>query len=331
MTHTVAILGTGLIGASLGLALGTADPETAPLGKCRIVGYDTDRQQLRTARGRLALDVEAKSAAEAVKEADIVVIATPVQTVPNVMREIAPHLRYKTLVTDVCSTKHEVMQWARELLPVTVSFVGGHPMAGAEQSGADHASLDLFKGSVYCLCPALNAQSEAADLATALVESIGAKPYYIDPDEHDAYVAGVSHLPFLLSIGLAEVTSRSGSWREMSMLAATGYRDITRLASGDPEMHRDICFTNQTSVRHWINETIRLLVDVRDMLDDGQRDDMLTLFQHAKRARDEWLAQPANQRPGEGRALSDDELGTSMNQRLFGNPSAFMRSRRKDK
>ena len=329
MAYTVAILGTGLIGASLGLALGTADPESAPLGRCKVIGYDGSSQQLRIARGRLAIDAEAKTAAEAVKEADIVVLATPVQTLPALMREIAPHLRYKALVTDVCSTKASVLQWARELLPTTVSFVGGHPMAGREKNGAEAAELDLFKGAVYCLCPALNATAEATNLATAFVETIGAKPYYIDPEEHDIYVAGISHLPFLLATAQTEVVTRSPSWREMQMVAASGFRDITRLASGDPVMHRDICSTNRTALKHWVNESIRVLVEMRTALEDDQIDELQRMFEHAKTMRDQWLSLPQNQRPGEGEQLADADLGTSMSQRLFGNPSALLRGGKK--
>lgn len=330
MTRTIAILGTGLIGTSLGLALGTADPETTPLGRSRVIGYDQDRHQLRTARGRLALDGEARSAAEAVKEADIVIIATPVQAVANTMREIAPHLRYRALVTDVGSTKSAVMRWARELLPTSVSFVGGHPMAGREAAGADHAELDLFRGSVYCLCPPVNALPEAVDLATALVETVGAKPYFIDPDEHDAYVAAVSHLPFILSTALTEAATRSAAWREMQLLAASGFRDISRLAAGDPVMHRDICLTNPTSITHWINETIRVLVDIRSMIEQPDRDGLTELFNHAKTARDSWMLQPGNQRPGEGQPMNNEQLGSNTISQLFlGNP-ANLRKRKKE-
>lgn len=329
MPHTVAILGTGLIGASLGLALGTADPETAPLGRCRVIGYDGSSQQLRIARGRLAIDDEAKTAADAVKEADIVVLATPVQTLPALMREIAPHLRYKALVTDVCSTKTSVLQWAKEFLPSTVSFVGGHPMAGREKVGAEAAELDLFKGAVYCLCPPVNATPEATDLATAFVETIGAKPYYIDPEEHDIYVAGISHLPFLLAAAQTEVVTRSPSWREMQMIAASGFRDLTRLASGDPVMHRDICSTNRSAIKHWVNESIRVLVEMRTALEDDKMDDLQHMFEHAKIMRDQWLTLPQNQRPGEGDQLADAEIGTSISQRLFGNPAALLRGGKK--
>ena len=332
MTRTIAILGTGLIGASLGLALGTADPNTAPLGKCRIIGYDNDKHQLRTARGRLALDAEARSASEAVKDADIVILATPVQTLPELMREIAPHVRYGALVTDVCSTKHQVMQWAEELLPRNVHFVGGHPMAGSERIGAEHAELDLFRGAIYCLCAGVDAEPAAVDLASALVETAGAKPYFIDPYEHDAYVAGVSHLPFLLSIALTGTITRSSAWTEMQLLASSGFRDMSRLAAGNPRMHRDICMTNQESISHWINETIRTLVDLRSAIQADQPEQLDTLFSQAKAARDAWIVAPANQRPGEGRPMTKEELTPpGISTLILGNPENFLKQRRKKK
>src|SRR5436305_3469823 len=162
-------------------------------------------------------------------------------------------------------------------------------MAGKEQSGPVAADPDLFKGAIYCLTPAPRARQAAVDATAALVRQVGAKTYFIDPDEHDVYVSGVSHLPFLLSTALVEVTSSSPGWKEMAPLAASGFRDISRLASGDPEMHRDICMTNRAALTRWIDDTRAFLLEVRDELEAGDGEKLLAMFEHARQARDQWL------------------------------------------
>jgi prephenate dehydrogenase len=253
----------------------------------------------RPARGRLAIDREARSLAEAARDARIIVVATPVQAVRAIFSQLGALLPAGALVTDTASTKALVCAWATELLPAGVNFVGGHPMAGKEQSGVQAADPELFQGAIYCLAPGRDASQDAVEAMQALVTTVGARPYYIDPQEHDAYVAGISHLPFLLSAALVEMTSRSPAWKEMAPLAASGFRDVSRLASGDPVMHRDICLTNRAALTRWINDTTAFLAEVREHLEQGDEAAIETLFRHAKQARDEWLATRPNQRPGE--------------------------------
>jgi prephenate dehydrogenase len=296
----IAIIGMGLMGASLGMALRSSDAPPLPDGPLHITGYDRDPHATRTARGRLAIDAPAHSLAEAVHQARVVVVATPVQAVLPIFRELAPLLPEGAVVTDVASTKAQVCAWAEEVLPEHVDFVGGHPMAGKEQAGASAADPDLFKGAIYCLTPLASAQPQALEMVETLATMTGARPYYIDPEEHDTCVAGISHLPFLLSAALVEVTSRSAGWNEMSHLAATGFRDISRLASGDVTMHRDICLTNRTALTHWINEMIALLTEVRGHLEDDQAAAVEHFFAHAREVRDHWLERKQQGgRPGE--------------------------------
>jgi prephenate dehydrogenase len=295
----IAIIGLGLIGTSLGMALRSADPGESGLGPIEIAGFDQDHRAIKEARGRLAIDRECRSLADAVRDAQVVVVATPVGVVADIFREMAGLLSGGTIVTDVASTKTQVRAWAEELLPIGVSYVGGHPMAGSEQSGAKAADPTLFKDVIYCLTATPTTAQQAVQILEALVQAIGAKPYFIDPQEHDAYVAGISHLPFLLAVGLAEITGRSPAWKEMAPLAATGFRDTSRLASGDPQMHRDICLTNREGINRWLNEMIAFLVETREQINNGDRDALEALLQRAKQQRDEWLAARPNLRPGE--------------------------------
>jgi prephenate dehydrogenase len=295
----ISIVGMGLIGTSIGMALRSVPDRDAPLGAITITGYDQDRRRTADARGRLAIDREAASLAEAVREAQLIIVAVPVQQVREILLSLATLAAPGAVITDVSSTKAEVLAWAREILPPSLDMVGGHPMAGREKSGPAAAEADLFREAIYCLCPSVTAREQSIALVEAMVKQIGAKIYFIDPVEHDAYVAGVSHLPFLLSATLVEVASKSAGWREMAPLAAGGFRDMTRLASGDAAMHRDICMTNREALVRWINQAVTELLEVRDLLEEDRGDAVLAMFEHAQAVREEWLESKPHMRPGE--------------------------------
>jgi prephenate dehydrogenase len=295
----ISIVGLGLIGTSLGMALRSADVKESPLGAIEVVGFDRDQRAVKEARGRLAIDREARTLAEAVRDTHIVVVATPVQAIRELLGQLAQLLPAGAVVTDVASTKAEVGRWAAASLPAGIAYVGGHPMAGKEQAGAAAADPELFKGAIYCLTTSRGTPAPALEAVEAMVRAVGAKPYYIDPEEHDAYVAGVSHLPLLLSVGLVDVTTGSPAWKELAPLAASGFRDVSRLASGDPEMHRDILLTNKQGLTRWINDMVRFLVEVREQIEAGDADSVEGLLQRAKAERDAWLETKPNLRPGE--------------------------------
>ena len=295
----ITIIGMGLIGASLGMAIREANEKEAQLGPTMITGYDQNRRATGEARGRLAIDREARTLEDALRDAQLVIVAVPVQSIQAVFTQIAPLLPNGAVVTDVASTKAQVLEWARALLPATVEFIGGHPMAGKELSGVAAADPALFAGAIYCLTPSSRTRQSAINLVETMIAQIHAKVYYIDAAEHDAYVAGVSHLPFMLSTALADLVSRSPGWKEMAPLAATGFRDMSRLASGDAEMHRDICMTNRVALTRWMEETAQWLLDARDMIEEGESDQLLDLFTRARTAREDWLSARPNLRPGE--------------------------------
>jgi prephenate dehydrogenase len=320
MTRIV-IIGMGLIGTSLGLALRT--PGDALSGPLTRIGYDADLRAARTAQSRQAIDHAARSLDEALREAQIVVLAVPALALREILAQVAPLLPASAVVTDVTSTKANVCAWASELLPPGAAFVGGHPMAGREQSGPDAADPELFRGAIYCLTPAPDTPRHAIQTVEALVAAVGGRPYYIDPAEHDAYVAGISHLPFVLSAALVGVTSRSPAWNEMAALAATGFRDISRLASGDSAMHRDICLTNRDALLRWLDDTSALLDEYRAALEQHDAERLYDLFEQARAVREAWLASKPGLRPGEER-LNVPDIDPPLS-RLLG------RWRRKDK
>lgn len=279
----ITIIGLGLIGGSLALALKKAKSKGV-----EIMGFSRSPETVARAREIGAIDKSAGSLASAVARADTVVIATPVMTTKDVLSSISKHLSPGCVVTDTGSTKVKVMEWAEEYLPSEVSFIGGHPMAGKETFGIAEADASLFRGCVYCLTPAPNATKKAVRRMEKLAESVGARPLLIDAKLHDSMVAGVSHLPMVLSAAFVTATTKSKAWSRMSKLAAGGYRDFSRLASGSPEMNWDICLTNREQIVDWIDRYIEVLKKYRSVVaEDGEElHEMLT---RAREAREKWL------------------------------------------
>jgi len=279
----IAIIGLGLIGGSIGLALKQADWQ-----KAEIVGY-VRRSELRPmALSSGAVDNVESSLKATVRGADLIIIATPVLTIKDIFSQIAADLPPDSIVTDTASTKVQVMRWAEELLPPRTSFVGGHPMAGQETSGIKAAEADLFHNCVYCLTPATQAKPAAVQTVADMVKALGATSLTISADEHDNLVAGISHLPLLLSIALVSATTQSPSWEQMSRLAAGGYRDLTRLASGNPEVNAHICLSNQAPIISWIDKFSEELQRLRKFLANGDSEIEKFLVM-ASEARRKWL------------------------------------------
>ncbi|MEA1958107.1 MAG: prephenate dehydrogenase/arogenate dehydrogenase family protein [Chloroflexota bacterium] len=278
----VAIIGLGLIGGSMGLALRDAGIE--------VVGYARRPETASLALECKAVDRVEADAASAVVASDVVVVATPVLAVRDVFAEISGSLSEGAIVTDVSSTKVEVMRWAEELLPSRVSFIGGHPMAGRETPGIEAADAELFRGCTYCLVPGGGSADEAYETLEGLVWHIGANPLRIDAGEHDRLVAGISHLPLLISVALVASATGSPLWPSMAWLAASGYRDTTRLASGNPRMGRDICLTNKGPIIDAIDAYIEELKRIRRMIIDG--DEKLEEYLiRVRQSRQDWLRQ----------------------------------------
>lgn len=296
MPLNITIIGLDVLGGSLGLALGTLDAAVLPAGRPVITGWDAQSRAVRDARDRLMIDRPAGNLVEAVADADVVFVsATPDQLV-DIFQQIAPRLKHGAIVTDVGSTKGAVLSAAQRTLPTTVDFIGGNPIVPRTGTLRD-AAIEFFKGSIYCLVPGSTARPQAIDTVAALVEAIGAKPYYIDAAEHDAYVASVQHLPLIMSAALIESVSRSGGWREIQPIAGESFRLTTQMAGTDPSVSSAICASNSTAIAGRIDELIRLLSEVRDNLRNPEQ--IEALFAHARDVHLELQAAQPNMRPGE--------------------------------
>ena len=278
----VAIAGLGLIGGSIGLALRNIRADVP-----EVVGYSRSRESAQKALDCGAVDRIEASLSAAVRDADLVVLATPILAIKDILSEIAPCLLPGSVVTDVGSTKAAILEWARQHLPGGVYFVGGHPMAGKEKSGIDAAESTLFHGCTYCIVPAAGASQPAIDLVAGLARDLGGNPLLISAEAHDYLVAGISHLPYALASALVMTTMENPSWAEMSGLAASGFRDASRLASQHPVMTRDICLTNRDNLVSWIDDFTKELNRFRDLLirDSDELEERLALV---RRLHQEW-------------------------------------------
>lgn len=307
----IAIIGLGVIGGSIALAL-----KQAKLDGIEIVGCARSRDTVQKAKKIGAIDREARLPEEAVRDARMVIIATPILAIQSTFEAIAPELRPGAVVTDAGSTKTNVMRWAKELLPEHAHFVGGHPMAGKETTGIDAADAALFHEKPWVIVPTVDAPESAVQSVVGLAQACGAKAVFMDAAEHDAYVAAISHLPLALSSALFSVAFGSAAWPELAQLASSGFRDTTRLASGSPEMAHDIMVSNREHVLHWIDRFQEELSRLRATIAEGESKPLLEAFTRPQIERDNFLINGAPSRnqgdPIEKVSLGDILMGSTI-------------------
>src|SRR5262249_23938963 len=196
-------------------------------------------------------------------------------------------------------TKATVLQWAAEVLPQGVRFVGSHPMAGKTETGPDAADAKLFQGAVWCLAPLPTAPRDAIDEAVRLVESLRPSPLFLDPSEHDGLVASVSHLPYLMSVALIRHLGNERSWRETASVAAGGFAYTTHLSDSDPQMFSDIMRTNRENITRRLDLYINELLAFRDAI-AADSPEVKSMFEQARALHQDWLAGRAQGQAGEG-------------------------------
>lgn len=338
----VSIVGLGLIGSSIGLGLqrwATQDGKRDSV--LAITGFDTSLEVQNYAKKLKAVHRTEWNLPSAVADADFIVIATPVTSVREVFQVIAENGKEGAVITDTSSTKSDVLQWAEEILPKHMHFIGGHPMAGKTMS-VEGAEADLFKNATWCIAPSVHASDEAVQTVLGMVSALEAEPLFIDAHEHDGFVGGISHLPFMLSTALVRAVSRDPAWRDMRTLTSTGFRDASRLAAGSPAMYRDICLTNSENIIRWTDRAIEELQMFRDIMrrhDENMADDLEKAFTEARDARADWVT--TERRSGEliqdaSSELTSQSVGDHMQQMLFGGlfrrrPRTGLEGREKDK
>jgi prephenate dehydrogenase len=280
----VAVIGVGLIGGSFALALKEA-------GACRhVVGVGRGSANLGRARELGIIDSTAPDAVAAAHNADLVLLATPVAQFLKLFREVASVLGPKAVITDGGSTKRDVVTAARAALGRKIAqFVPAHPVAGAEKSGAEAAKADLFRGRRVILTPLPESSDSAVKKVQAAWSACGARITRLDPEEHDAVLGAVSHLPHVLAYALVHELASRENGAELFEYAAGGFRDFTRIASSHPEMWRDICIANSDRVLEELKRYRRKLDAIGKLLEAGDGSALEKLFAEAREAREKWM------------------------------------------
>ena len=276
---TVTIVGVGLIGASLGLALKKAGVVT------KVLGVGRSKTNLDQAQKMGAIDgvVDLVGAA---KQSDVIVLCIPVAQMRSAFEVIEPHLEPRTMITDAGSTKGDVILAAKEVLGKKVcQFVPVHPIAGGAQHGASAAKADLFQGKHTIICPLQENSPQDTALITGFWETVGSTVKKIGSVQHDAIYAAVSHLPHLLSYALmASVVNSEDADQKLGHVGA-GFKDFTRIAASSPEMWRDICLGNRTAILKELDQYLLIVNHMRKLVAEGDGTGLEKLFNQASRAR----------------------------------------------
>ena len=281
----VAVVGVGLIGGSFAGALRRSGAASS------ITGFDRDGAALERAISLGVIDAAAGSVREAVRGAELIIVALPVRAIGPVLRDVALGMDPAAVVTDVGSTKGDVLHTARqELRERFPRFVPGHPIAGRETSGVESASADLFKGARVVLTPVADTAPDAVDAVRGAWESAGAKVAQLGAEDHDRIFAAVSHLPHLLSFALvSELTERPNA-ADLFGFAAGGFRDFTRIAASSPEMWRDVLLQNREAVLAELDRYQARLAVFRELIERGEGPGLQRLMSEARSARHAWAS-----------------------------------------
>lgn len=282
--NKVVIFGVGLIGGSFALALRRANAVV------EVVGFGRSMATLEQAQQLGILDRIGQDAAAEVHDADLVLLATPVGQMAELMARIAPHLGPHTLLTDGGSTKSDVLAAAYANLGDKVAqFVPAHPIAGAEQSGAAAALADLYSGKKVVLTPLPENSSDSIHRVRRAWELCGAVVSELTAAQHDEVFAAVSHLPHLLSFALVHDLARRDNRDVLLSFAASGFRDFTRIAASSPEMWRDICLANRDALSKELQTYIAELNQMSAMLAAGDAAQLEQIFSTARKLRAGWV------------------------------------------
>ena len=281
--NKVLIFGVGLIGGSIALSLKKTGLTSS------IIGVGRNQDNLNDAIKLKIIDHTSQDLDKNIAEANIIIIATPVAQIPSILKIIQPYLSSHTIITDVGSTKTDVIESAREILGQQYSqFIGGHPIAGSEKHGAMAAHSDLFKNKNVILTPDQHSSLRAREMITTLWKNAGAKVSYMSHIDHDKIFSTISHLPHLLAFSLVDMIAQRSNANELLKYAASGFKDFTRIAASSPEMWKDIIFAN----KKFILEDIKYFENQMELINDAIKHEdekkILALFKNASKTRNEW-------------------------------------------
>jgi len=275
---TVSIIGVGLIGGSFGKAI-----KNSKLKIKKVIGVGRHIEKLKIAKKIGAIDEYTTDFIEGIKNADIVMVATPVNTIVPIIKKILPYIKPDCLITDVGSVKKQIVKEIKYQ-----NFVGAHPLAGSEKIGVQYSSPEIFKNATVAITPLENTSKSAIKKVSELWKSIGAKILVISPEEHDYIVAITSHLPHILSSAFVNIVWQENTRnKNISKLLAGSFRDFTRISDSDPYNWSEICYYNQNKIEKQLKKYIKILKNLKIK-------NLLSFFSQAKNKR--WQLLQSNQK-----------------------------------
>lgn len=279
----ITIVGTGLLGGSIGLALREAGFDG------RIIGVARKQATRDAALSCHCVDEATGDLAAGVKGSDMIVLCAPVGTIPAMFEQLSTDAATDAVITDVGSTKRSIVAAAEKSLSNPGRFVGSHPMAGSESTGPASARADLFRDKPVIITPTPQTAAAALDRVTGLWKTLGMKIYRATAAEHDTMVAHISHLPHAMAVMLVLAAEQGGGLD----VASTGFTDTTRIASGDGDLWADIFLDNAQPVVAALDEYIALTHSLRQIIAAGDRPRLLAMLHAAQGVRDRWVQQNA--------------------------------------
>ncbi|MGE6629539.1 prephenate dehydrogenase [Bacillus sp. NPDC077027] len=281
-SETILIAGLGLIGGSIALSIKKNYPKKI------IIGYDVSTEQMIAATKLGIIDQSASSFEDGLQQASTIILATPVQQTVKMLGVIAASgITRKLVITDVGSTKQKVVDFAEETLPAQYDFIGGHPMAGSHKSGVIAAKDFLFENAFYILTPAKTASREAVAFLKKLLEGTNANFIEMSPEEHDAVTSVISHFPHIVAASLVHQAHRfEDHFPLVKRFAAGGFRDITRIASSNPAMWRDILIHNKNKILDRFSDWKKEIERIESIVKEEDAEGLFSYFQDAKEYRD---------------------------------------------
>ena len=280
----LAVVGVGLIGGSLALAL----KEAGAVG--HVVGIGRGLPNLETALRLGVVDSYTLDLAEGVADADVIFLATPVQALGTVAEQAMPHLKAGAIITDGGSVKQAVIDAIEPYLRDDVHFVPGHPIAGTENSGAEAAFATLYRDRRCILTPTGKTASEALDRILSMWQLVGSQVVIMDVEKHDRVLAAISHLPHMVAYALVNAVGSYDRYNENILeYSAGGFRDFTRIASSDPTMWRDIAMTNREALIEMMEQFETFFAELKEDVAIGSGERLFEFFRRSKESRDEIL------------------------------------------
>ena len=310
----ITIIGTGLIGTSLGMAISQARGN-----ELMLIGHDRDPGQAGLAKRMGAIQKVERNLISASAKADMLILAIPAAEIRETLELIANDLKPGCVVTDTASVKVAVLEWADELLPSEISFVGGDPILFGDEAGIESARADLFQGKQYCIAPSMRASSESIKLITDLVTMVGAVPHFIDPHEHDGLVGATEHLADVVAVTLLRTLSSSPGWRDMRRMAGATFDRVTCFSQADPNEYVGRAILNRQNLLRWIDALQGELSQFRLLIDREDEAAIYDYYEDEMDARLQWLQDRAAGDWGDQPDTSDmPSTGEFMSQMLFG-------------